>query len=165
MTRSVAKAALLLALGSGPGAAAAQAGAEADSLVQAFWQYTLAGAVAGDSCLVSISADADKPLRESVRCPAMRRAFERAQEPAARLARCCAARAFVTEEHLPVGEAAESLLELARLVEGRLEAGRPPSRTRDGYLFANLRFVMGQARRALGIEQPPAARTGNGAHA
>lgn len=44
--------------------------ATADSLKAAFWTHALAGAQAGDSCLVSV--DPEEALQETVQCPGLR---------------------------------------------------------------------------------------------
>lgn len=136
---------VLVALGSATYAEGQQA--KADSLKAAFWTHALAGAEAGDSCLVSV--DPEEQLRETVECPELRKGFIDAQEPARLLGDCCAEAAFVTDRRIPIKEAAESLLELERQVSEELQAGRTPSVENHMLLLANLRHIWIEARLAL----------------
>lgn len=115
----------------------------ADSLKASFWTYALAGAEAGDSCLVSV--DPEEKLEETVECPELREGFSGAQEPARLLKECCEESAFVTDQRIPVEDAAASLLELERRVSEELAAGRAPSLQNHMLLIANLRHIMVEA--------------------
>lgn len=136
---------LLVALGSATNAQGQQT--TADSLKASFWTHALAGAEAGDSCLLRV--DPEEELRKTVACPELRAGFERAQEPARLLKECCAEAAFVTDRRIPIEDAAASLLELERRVSQELAAGRAPSLENHMLLIANLRHIMIEAWSAL----------------